>query len=107
MVKVEINFDTPRLQSEAMKILKAWALELKGRSQQECPVDQGTLRDSCVVEETSDSVTVGYGGAASSYAAEQHENLHYHHTIGKAKFLEDPFNEMLPELLKRLEEASK
>lgn len=58
------------------------------------PVDQGVLRDSAIVQEpvvSGDEVSVelGFGGAASDYAIEQHENLDFEHPNGgQAKFLE-------------------
>jgi hypothetical protein len=58
------------------------------------PVDTGVLRDSAIVQEpvvNGDEVTVelGFGGAASDYAIEQHENLDYKHPNGgQAKYLE-------------------
>lgn len=58
------------------------------------PVDEGVLRDSAIVQEpvvNGDEVSVelGFGGAASDYAIEQHENLGLQHPNGgQAKFLE-------------------
>jgi hypothetical protein len=65
-------------------------------SLQQVPVDTGALRASGSVslpEATGDrlTVTVSYGGAAKDYAVPQHERLDYQHTVGKAKYLEEPF----------------
>lgn len=62
------------------------------------PVDQGTLRASGHVQTPKvtrqrATVTLGYGGAASAYALVQHERVDYTHTVGQAKFLEQPVNE--------------
>lgn len=59
------------------------------------PVDLGTLRGSGHVQDpetdrTKVTVTMGYGGAASAYALVQHERTDYHHTVGQAKYLEQP-----------------
>ena len=59
------------------------------------PVDLGTLRSSGFVQQpvfnkTSAEVTLGYGGAAASYAVIQHENMSYRHTVGGPKYLERP-----------------
>lgn len=97
-VVVSISVDNEQVKRAAMNALKAQAVLLKGRSQALCPVESGTLRDSCVVEEKGDSVIVGYGGAASSYAATQHENMSYHHDVGQAKYLEQPATEMEEEI---------
>lgn len=66
-------------------------------AQIECPVapDGGTLRASAHVQPaeisgTKVSVRAGFGGPAIPYALRQHEELTYRHTVGKAKYLEDP-----------------
>jgi hypothetical protein len=97
-VIVNLGIDNEKIKLAAMRALKAEAVILKGRSQRLCPVESGTLRDSCVIEEGDDYVTVGYGGAASAYAARQHENLAYHHDVGQAKYLEQPATEMEEEI---------
>ena len=43
-----------------------------------------------VIRRTSASVVLGFGGAASDYAVIQHERLDFTHTVGQAKFLEQP-----------------
>jgi hypothetical protein len=72
------------------------AEELITASEPLVPVDEGVLRGSGHVapaEETIDgvSVTCGYGGAAEAYALVQHERLDYHHRVGQAKYLEEPY----------------
>ena len=62
------------------------------------PVDFGILRASGFVDGPEikgdiATVTLGYGGAASAYALIQHERMEYHHTVGQAKYLEQPVNE--------------
>ena len=65
--------------------------DLQGKSVQEAPVDTGDLRNDCKVQEEPLKVTVGYD---LPYAMKQHEELDYSHPKGgKAKYLEDPFNE--------------
>ena len=59
------------------------------------PVDTGVLRASGHVKQPeygSGRVTVvlGYGGAAAAYARVQHERTDFHHTVGQAKYLEQP-----------------
>jgi len=60
------------------------------------PVDDGILRGSGyvappVVNGQDVTVDMGYGGAASDYALEQHENLNFKHPGGKQpKYLERP-----------------
>lgn len=65
-------------------------------SKTEVPVDQGILRSTGHVSlpRVTDGavvVEIGYGGPAAPYALRQHEELGYRHTVGKAKYLEDPF----------------
>lgn len=60
------------------------------------PVDEGTLVNSHVVllpqisGETIE-VVLGYGGAAQAYSVVQHEREDYHHTVGQAHYLSEPF----------------
>lgn len=74
--------------------LKTCGLDLKGKSQDEVPVDLGDLKGDCSVSEPEKSkdnitVTVGY---SLPYALRQHEHPEYQHPkAGKAKFLEDPY----------------
>lgn len=71
-------------------------------------VAPGTLRDSGTVllpewEGDVCSVTLGYGGAASDYAAVQHEDLTFRHKEGQqAKFLEQPLDEEAPNVVPRI-----
>lgn len=64
-------------------------------SKLQVPVDTGTLRSTGSVSEPSmlsqhPEVSLGYGGPAAPYALIVHEDLNAHHTVGKAKYLEDP-----------------
>ena len=104
-VIVNIGIDNEAIKRAAMRALKQEAVILKGKSQALCPVESGTLRDSCVIDEQDGYVTVGYGGAASAYAARQHENMAYHHDVGQAKFLEQPFTEMEEEIKEAVAKA--
>jgi len=71
------------------------------KSQAQVPFDEGVLSASGQVHPPAiagDSIVVeiSYGGNASGYAAEQHENTKYRHDPGrKAKYLEDPFNDAI------------
>lgn len=106
-VIVNIGIDNETLNRAAMKALKAQAVILKGKSQALCPVESGTLKGSCVIEEHENSIVVGYGGAASSYAAIQHENMSFSHTVGQAKYLEQPATEMEDEIKAAVAQAVK
>lgn len=50
-------------------------------------------------------VELGFGDAAVDYAVYVHEILHYHHPVGKAKFLEDPVTQMGPTVIEKAGEA--
>ncbi len=71
------------------------------------PVDTGALRASGFVQAAtrrwrSMVVTIGFGGAAETYAIYVHENLEAFHRIGQAKFLESTLKESAPYMLERL-----
>ena len=85
----------------------AEANDIMTRSRPLVPVDQGTLRASGTVNRpnitgTRVTVSFGYGGAASAYAVIQHERMDYHHTVGQAKYLEQPVLEAQRGLESRL-----
>ncbi len=73
------------------------------------PVDKGILRTSGGVSKPKKirggagvEITIGYGGAASSYALTVHEDMNANHTVGQAKFLSAPFKRRKPTMSKRL-----
>ncbi|MDO6355115.1 HK97 gp10 family phage protein [Caloramator sp. CAR-1] len=82
----------------AAKALIFCGAHLQGESANQAPIDTGDLRRNCNVsplkiQRKNIQVTVGYN---LPYARRQHEELHFRHPKGgKAKFLEDPFNENL------------
>lgn len=104
--RTAVNRAMPRALTEEAQIILRNSLRI-------VPVDSGTLRRSGAVGgvETRGQVhtiTIGYGGAASSYALEQHENLFYSHKSGKqAKYLSTPAearqDDFVRNLRKRLE----
>jgi len=85
--------------------VEEWArAEVMPDADEHCPVKDGTLRDSHVVERKGTVITIGYGGPAAPYAERQHEDMTLSHTVGEAKWLENAFNRKLPELQKILDE---
>lgn len=69
------------------------------KADQDCPVDQGTMRATHAVIREGNAVLVGYGGPAAPYTLKQHEDVSLSHPgQGKAKWLEDAFKEKLPGL---------
>ena len=77
-------------------------------SQRRVPVDSGTLRRSGMILPVRKrgnfyEIEIGYGGAASEYAMDQHERADYRHAEGKTwKYLENPVRERIPNLESRL-----
>lgn len=100
---IEGNMET-EIKHSMMEI----AGDLQGRSRDEAPVDTGDLRGNCKVDVSdidSGSVRVGYG---LPYAMRQHEELGYNHPKGgKAKYLEDPYNENESKYFDEINEAAK
>jgi hypothetical protein len=108
---VEFSFKADKLvedyQTNSMAGVYNLAQEIKALSQERCPVKEGTLRGSCRVRKSKDSVSITYGGASAPYALEQHERIDFHHDVGQAKYLESAFDELKGELNNRIEEANK
>ena len=87
-----------KMMDDAERGLRIIGNDLQGRVVPEIPIDEGTLRGSAHVEieRTPTSVTMIFS-VDQVYAAAQHEGIGFHHPKGgKAKFIEDPFKEMLP-----------
>ncbi len=92
---------------EVKQALKIEAELMMTDCKKETPVDTGRLRESGFVEEPVNvngdiTVTLGFGGAAKSYATYVHENLEATHIVGNAKFLENPVKRRLPNLVQRI-----
>jgi len=75
--------------------LKKAASDLKRKSSETAPVDTGDLRGNCAIDGSAlDSELIERVGYSLPYALKQHETLGYKHPKGgKAKYLEDPFNQ--------------
>lgn len=90
-------------------------LELQGdlilaQAKLQCPVDEGPLRDSGKVARDNENkcIWVSFGsGPSKKYAVKQHERTDLYHDDGKAKYLEDPFNEMKDNAVKEALEILK
>lgn len=97
-----------RMPDKAAAGLTAIAEEVMGDSKEHyVPVRDGILRSSGyvndpVVRGRETSVEMGYGGPAAPYAADQHENLEYSHTVGEAKYLEKPLVQHQPRMAQTL-----
>ncbi len=88
----------PKGNNALAKALFAEATDILNESKEkQVPVDFGALRDSGDVDLPKTTiggtfVEIFFGGPSAPYALVQHENLTFGHTVGKAKYLEDPFN---------------
>ena len=74
------------------------------------PVDTGALKNSGFVDfpqvsRSKVTVTLKYGGPASSYAAIVHEDLQATHTVGQPKYLERPVLEAIDDVGDKVNEA--
>lgn len=68
--------------------IEAFANRVLRESKNEVPLDKGDLQRSTKTEDTKDGIRFGYD---IRYAARQHEERGYSHSLGrKAKYLEDP-----------------
>lgn len=77
--------------------------DLKRLSQEQVPVDTHNLQRSAQVEFVGENtVEVSYN---TPYAINQHENLFYRHTQGKAKYLEDPLTANKEKYVKHIKTA--
>ena len=87
-----------------MDQLHSVAVEIMSNSQEQVPIDTKALIKSGFIVEEGNSIIAGYGGPntkinpktgipTEEYALRVHEDLSMHHNVGKAKFLEDPFND--------------
>lgn len=111
----ELDLSPAKVRDAAARGLVEHAHRVMELSQTEVPKDTNTLADSGYVGEVlagrySVSIGIGYGGPndqtnpktgqlASQYAGMVHEMIGVPHHNGKAKFLEDPVNQLAPDLL--------
>lgn len=86
------------------------AEEVMAKAKELTPVDTGALRASGHVQPPVEdargvSVELGFGGPAAPYAVYVHENLDARHTVGQAKFLEEPLMQDVGEIQLELNQA--
>ena len=108
----EIKAVGQRALEAAERALYEEAQSVMAESKGLVPVDTGRLKASGHVETPRDdgrtiSVTLGYGGAASNYAEQVHEDLFVFHNVGQAKYLELPLILRQPQLQANIKERVK
>jgi len=78
------------------------AEEIAEESRAQVPKKSGALQENCKVEALGKmNVTVGYD---LPYAVVVHEDLQSRHESGKAKYLEDPFNQKAENIIEDVTE---
>lgn len=106
--KVVSDYTVNEVDAAMPQVLNEEAQMIFRDSQRLVPVKTGVLRASGQIvpprkKGNNYEVVIGYGGSASSYALEQHENLLYRHKEGKAaKYLETPAQQRaakMPEMI--------
>ncbi len=95
--KIKVNLDKAKIRTTVKTATRkgTWSAldHLASVSKQQVPLDQGPLKNSCVVD-VSDDGTSGTVSYDTPYAVRQHEETGYAHQRGrKAKYLEDPAND--------------
>jgi len=83
---------------------------MKTQAQEDCPVDQGTLKGSIGVErdDANKCIYLGCGGPARDYAFRQHQDMSLNHPgAGKAKFISGAVEQHAPKLKSYVEKHLK
>jgi hypothetical protein len=110
---VKFNNNIPQATKTIIDAANSGALEgmtlVYDRSQQIVPLDETPLQKSGIVKQEDNITALGYGtGESADYAVIQHENLQYRHAPGRqAKYLEQPFRELTPQILEKIADKIK
>ncbi|MEX1376501.1 MAG: hypothetical protein AB1Z23_03395 [Eubacteriales bacterium] len=75
---------------------------IAAKSREQVPVQTGALRENCKIEIRDNMAEVLYD---LPYAIEQHEDMEKKHQMGKAKYLEDAFEEECDGIVQRAAEG--
>jgi hypothetical protein len=95
-----------RAKEAALDGLEEWAKgEVLSEMKRQCPVDQGTMRNSLGTErdDARGVIVLGGGGPAESYIYRQHQDASLNHTTGKSHFIVDPVEQLAPNAAKYVE----
>jgi len=89
------------IRQAAFRALHTGAEHILSKAIDQAPLDKGPLRRSGTVtdNEQEGEVSISFN---TPYARRQHEELTWRHTDGKAKYLEDPFNEHKALVIRRV-----
>lgn len=78
-----------------MERIEALATDILAQSVADCPVLHNNMRASGkkIRSDKEYKVYIGFGkGVSKSYTAYQHENVGLHHKVGRAKWLQNAFD---------------
>ena len=110
---VKFNSKIPQATQAIISAANSGALEgmqlVYNKSQQIVPLDETPLQKSGTLKQEGNTTAIGYGtGESADYAVIQHENLQYRHAPGRqAKYLEQPFRELTPQILAKIRDSIK
>ncbi len=99
-----------RAKGAALNGLEEWADgEVLSEMKRQCPVDQGTMRNSLGTErdDARGVIVLGGGGPAESYIYRQHQDASLNHTTGKSHFIVDPVEQLAPNAAQYVEKHLK
>ena len=108
MSKIRFTSKLPQARKIILDAANKGALEgmnlVYDRSQDIVPLDETPLQKSGKVEQEDTTTILSYGeGESAEYAVIQHENLQFRHAPGRqAKYLEQPFRELTPQILETI-----
>lgn len=89
---------TARLKAAGRRGTRAAGTRLRALALPLTPLDRGPLRKAASVKGVNQE-PVALVVFDSPYAVRQHEELDYNHTVGQAKYLEQPLNQHRNELM--------
>ena len=101
---LDINFIDKMVVNGAMDHIEVKATDILAKAVEQCPVDNNNMRSSQnkIRDDKEHKIYMGFGkGISKSYTVYQHEHVGLHHKVGKAKFLQDPFDEVTSTIKKK------
>ena len=99
-----------RAKEAALDGLEEWGKgEVLSEMKRQCPVDQGTMRNSLGTErdDARGVIVLGGGGPSKDYIYIQHQRADFNHTTGKSHFITDPVEQLAPNAAKYVEKHLK
>ena len=91
-VSAKLNQIAAQVPGMVDEFLKNVAAQIVKKSQDDFPLDTGSLRKSIVAKVEGNTAIISAGNESVNYAATVHENLSARHPVGGAKFIEKNIN---------------